>query len=363
VTGFQSVEQPLDLVALRARIDAVLRGFLSGKAAEAAAQGLIHVGDAAGVLGDFLAAGGKRLRPLLCVIGSSAVRGHGDIGPVVQAGAALEMFHAFALIHDDIMDGALTRRGQPTVHRVLAARHQDGRTQAAAERLGIGAAILIGDLAMSWSDELLHTAGLTSAQLGAVLPVIDTMRTELMYGQYLDLITTGHPTTDLATALKTVSYKTARYTYERPLHIGAALAGAPAEVFTALTTYALPLGEAFQLRDDLLGVYGDPARTGKSVLDDLREGKHTVLVAIALQRATAPQRITLRALVGKATLTGEEAARIRLILQSTGACVAVENMIDARYRSALRALELAPFPSAMAAALRQLAWTATARTS
>ncbi|GGV57712.1 polyprenyl synthetase family protein [Streptomyces spectabilis] len=143
------------------------------------------------------------------------------------------------------MDASATRRGKPTVHHTLTARHIDGRTQAAARRLGTGTAILIGDLALTWSDELLHTADLTHAQLRAVLPLINAMSTEVMYGQYLDLLATGAPTTDLDHALTIIRYKTAKYTCERPLHTGATLAGASADLLATLSQFALPLGEAF----------------------------------------------------------------------------------------------------------------------
>lgn len=197
---------------------------------------------------------------------------------------------AFCLIHDDIIDNSSTRRGAPTVHRTLATRHAAHRPAPLAESLGTSCAILVGDLALTWADELLHTSGLTSRQLAAVLPVVHTMRTmrtEVIYGQYLDVTATGMPTPDLERALTIIRYKTAAYTCERPLHVGAVLGAAPPQLLHGLSACATPLGEAFQLRDDLLGVFGDPATTGKSRLEDLREGKHTVLVALAPRDASA----------------------------------------------------------------------------
>ncbi|WP_407547538.1 polyprenyl synthetase family protein [Streptomyces sp. Pv4-95] len=358
--SMEAAGQP-DLLSIRRAVDAVLEEFLSVKARAASGGG--WPGEVTDVLHQFLFVGGKRLRPLLCVCGWHAAGGHGAPGPVVRTAAALELFHAFCLIHDDVMDGSATRRGHPTVHRALAARHQDGRTRATAERLGAGAAILAGDLALVWSDELLHTAGLTPAQLAAVLPVIDTMRTEVMYGQYLDLLAAGRLATDVEVALRVIRYKTARYTCERPLLLGAALNAAPPPVSRALSAWALPLGEAFQLRDDLLGVYGDPQVTGKPVLDDFREGKHTVLLALAVRRATGTQRALLEGLVGDPGLDGEGAARIREVLEATGARTEVEGMIAARYEQALTALEAAPFPPATVLALRHVAALATERTS
>ncbi|QCX82621.1 All-trans-nonaprenyl-diphosphate synthase (geranyl-diphosphate specific) (plasmid) [Streptomyces sp. YIM 121038] len=277
-------------------------------------------------------AGGKRLRPLLCVTGWYAAAGQVPVPePVVRVAAALELFHAFCLIHDDVMDNSPTRRGRPTVHRTLADRHPpDCCTLQTARKFGTGAAILIGDLALTWSDELVHTAGLTPGQLAMLLPLLDVMRTEVMYGQYLDLAATGHPTTDLDHALTIIRYKTAKYTIERPVHIGAALAGGTTALAEALTAYALPLGEAFQLRDDLLGVYGDIQITGKSPLDDLRDGKHTVLLAIALRAAAPHQAETLERLLGRPDLIETQAGEIRSILTATGARAQVEEMINLR---------------------------------
>ncbi|WP_229816257.1 polyprenyl synthetase family protein [Streptomyces lucensis] len=304
--------------------------------------------------------GGKRIRPVLTVMGWQAAGGESsDLAAVVRVAASLEMFHAFALIHDDIMDDSDTRRGRPTVHRVLAGERGDDR----AERFGMGAAVLLGDLAFAWSDQLLHTANLTAVQSAAVLPLVGEMRTEVMFGQYLDLRATGELTDDVDATLTVNRYKTAKYTVERPLHIGAALAGAGAEALAACSAFALPLGEAFQLRDDLLGVYGDVRDTGKSRLDDLRAGKNTTLVALALRAGDAAQGARLRALIGDPQLDEAGAEEVRALFASTGARDAVERMIDERLRQALRALETAPFTADAVTALKQLAVTATRRNS
>ncbi|MGW1983952.1 polyprenyl synthetase family protein [Streptomyces collinus] len=303
--------------------------------------------------------GGKRIRPILTVLGWRAVGGETVPEAVLRVAASLEMFHAFALIHDDIMDDSDTRRGRPTIHRVLAGKAGDGRT----ERFGLGAAVLLGDLAFTWSDQLLHTAGLTPAQSAAVLPLVSEMRTEVMLGQYLDLHATGEPTDDVEATLTVNRYKTAKYTVERPLHIGAALAGADAAALAACTAFALPLGEAFQLRDDLLGVYGDVRDTGKSRLDDLRAGKNTTLVALALRTADAAQRARLRTLIGDPALDETGAEEVRALFAATGARDTVEHMIDDRYRRAVEVLETAPFAADAVTALKHLAVTATRRNS
>ncbi|MFE4670771.1 polyprenyl synthetase family protein, partial [Streptomyces sp. NPDC056716] len=328
----------------RAKIDTALGAFLTDKARAAARQNM--PGEVTALLTDFLTAGGKRIRPLLCLTGWHTAGGRGHPLPVVRAAASLEMFHAFCLIHDDVMDRSDTRRGHPTLHRTLATRHAPGRTTTTANRLGASTAILIGDLALTWSDELLHTAGLSHKQLTDTLPLLDAMRTEVMYGQYLDVTATGTPSVDVGRALAICRYKTAKYTIERPLHIGAALAGADQSLLDSLSAFAIPLGEAFQLRDDLLGVYGDPARTGKPALDDLREGKATVLIALALRHATRTQADQLRPLLGHRELTHDQAATARNIITATGATQQVETMITERYAQALVHLRAAPLEPA-----------------
>ncbi|WP_274563343.1 polyprenyl synthetase family protein [Streptomyces spiramyceticus] len=350
----------LDLVGLRARVDAELAAFLNARTSEACSWNP-GCGELLAQVCAFVVNGGKRLRPLLSVLGwQAAAPGCRVPAAVLRVAASLELFHAFALIHDDVMDDSDLRLGHPTVHRAMAKRHErpgDSR----ADRIGVGAAILAGDLALAWSDELLHTAGLHSGQLAAVLPLVDMMRKEIVYGQYLDLTSTLRGTGDVDTALAVARYKTAKYTFERPLHLGAALADAPKDLRAALSAYALPAGEAFQLRDDLLGVFGDPAETGKPVLDDLRQGKPTVLVAVAYERATPRQRGILDRLVGSADLDENNAPQVRRILVDVGAVDTVKSMIRARYRQAIAALGAADLAPPLHAALSTLAGTALER--
>ncbi|ELS50350.1 polyprenyl synthetase family protein [Streptomyces viridochromogenes] len=351
------------LAKTRARIDAMVNSFLTQKANTAPSP---YQAELATVLRDFLA-GGKRLRPLLCVAGWHAADGQGDTTAVTRLAASLELFHAFALIHDDVMDASDTRRGRPTLHRTLTAQHRSTphshHDPHALERFGTNAAILLGDLALTWADELLHTTPICEPHRTTVLHCLDTMRTEIMTGQYLDLLTTGTPTPDLDTALTVIHYKTATYTVQRPLHLGALLAAASQPVLDACTAYGLPLGEAFQLRDDLLDTFGTPSQTGKTCLDDLRQGKHTALLALALSHADPAQTARLRSLVGRPDLTEETAAEIRALLTDTGARAIVEKMIATRHRQAMAALDTAPFPPAATKVLARLADRATARTS
>ncbi|MEV0186442.1 polyprenyl synthetase family protein [Streptomyces sp. NPDC050625] len=348
----------LSLSDTRGRIDRTLHTFMLERRFDDP-----RLNHAVSLLHDFVLRGGKRVRPLMACVGYTAVTGNNPTPAVLKAAASLELFHAFALIHDDIMDGSDTRRGRPSLHRALA-DSSNLSDEPSAERDGVGRAILLGDLALMWSDEMLHSCGFTAAQRTAVRPVLDAMRTEVIGGQYLDLIAQSSLTADLDTALAVVRSKTAKYTVERPLHLGAALAGGTRRQVEELTQYAIPLGEAFQLRDDLLGVFGDPKVTGKSRLSDLREGKKTALIAIAHRDAAPAHRARLDALLGRPGLTEGEAEQIRNILTVCGARRAVEQMIADRCRRVYNCLDSVSHLSPRAVQnLRILADSAVRRTS
>src|SRR3954454_22949964 len=242
-----------------------------------------------------LARGGKRLRPAFAYWGWRGAAGDTP-GPaeaedaVLRAVAALEFVHVSALVHDDVMAGASTRRGRPATHLGFASLHGADALDGDPSTFGVAAAILVGDLALVWSDELLRCSGLTSAALTRARGVWDTMRTEVTAGQYLDLLRAAGGLPGPQGALTVARYKSAGYTVQRPLQLGAAIAGAGPRAVDAYTAIGLPLGEAFQLRDDVLGVFGDPAVTGKSADDALREGKQTLLIALAEEAADAAGR-------------------------------------------------------------------------
>ncbi|MEV8333858.1 polyprenyl synthetase family protein [Streptomyces niveus] len=347
-----------NLSAVRTDVDVLLTAFLDRKAHLAPGPELAPLFT---VLSRLLGRG-KRLRPQLCLAGWHAGGGGGDQSTALNVAAALELFQAFALIHDDVMDGSDLRRGRPTAHRALAAAYtNDGGRRSKAEAHGVSAAILLGDLALVWSDDLLHSAGLGDEALKRIMPLVDTMRTELVYGQYLDLRSADRLSDDVEAALRVVRYKTAKYTVEWPLRLGAVLAGAAPHVLDACSAFALPLGEAFQLRDDLLGVFGDPAETGKPVGDDIREGKATVLMALAVQRASAAEKQMLRTLVGSPAATDDDILRVKAVLQRTGAQQHVERMINARRETALAVLDQTVFPTVATRVLREIVQIATVR--
>jgi geranylgeranyl diphosphate synthase, type I len=337
-----------DMAADRAAVDDMLLEFLAGKRARHTDPPVIMFID---LLREHLS-GGKRLRPLLCCCGWRTVRGAEAIpSAVLCVAASLELFHAFALIQDDVMDNSDTRRGGPAAHRVLAARHADHPRPA---WFGANTAILLGDLTLGWSYELAQAAGLDADQAVRLWPALDTMRAQTLCGQYLDLLFTGRPHNTVDEALAIARRKTAAYTVQYPLTLGALLAGADQDLLAACSAFGIAVGEAFQLRDDLLGVFGDPAQTGKPVLDDLREAKPTVLLAIARERANACERARLNALVGDPSLDQDGAAEARWILTVTGARAAVERMIAERCRHAMAVLADVPMHPAGAIMLHQL---------
>jgi geranylgeranyl diphosphate synthase type I len=282
---------------------------------------------------------------------------------VLRAVAALEFVHASALVHDDVMDGAETRRGRPATHVGFATRHTDGALTGDRELFGTGAAILIGDLALVWSDEMLRCSGISEAALSRARAVWDTMRSEVTAGQYLDLLRAAGGLPGPEGALTVARYKSAGYTVQRPLQLGAAIAGAGPRVVEACTAIGLPLGEAFQLRDDVLGVFGDPRVTGKSADDDLREGKQTLLVALAEEATDDAGRALMTRLLGNPEAGPEDFDALRALIVRTGALDLVERRITEQTELARRAIGEAPLSDDARAALDALAVAATSRTA
>ena len=349
----------LDAADLRSRVRKALEAFVDTQTAalDAIADDLGPVGDA---LREFLLDGGKRLRPAFCYWGWRGA-GAPDTDEIVAAAACLEWVQACALIHDDVMDGADTRRGRPAVHRRFAALHRGEQWLGDAERFGRNAAILLGDLCLIWADRMLHTSGLPPETLSRAAETYDVMRGEVMAGQYLDVLEQVRGGRDVGRALRVARYKSAKYTIERPLHLGGVLAGADQRVLDVYSRYGLPLGEAFQLRDDVLGVFGDPAQTGKPAGDDLREGKRTVLVALAEERADPRQRALLRRLLGDPRLDPAGVELLREVIADTGALDDVERLVTQRTEDAVAALDGADLDPEATRVLAELATAATRR--
>jgi geranylgeranyl diphosphate synthase type I len=301
-------------------------------------------------LRELLASGGKRLRPAFCHWGFVGAGGDPADERSVDAGTAFELLHAFALFHDDVMDGSATRRGSRTTHLQFADRHEDQEWTGESRRFGEGVAILVGDLAFVYADQMLRGAP------DAVWQVWNELRIELNVGQYLDILGTARRERNTRTAQRIARFKSGKYTVERPLHLGALLAAPDRgdELLAALSAYGLPLGDAFQMRDDVLGAFGDASRTGKPVGDDLREGKPTPLLALATAAATPAQAAVL-ARVGAADLSEDDVHAIQEVLVVTGALGQLEGMIDGLAHEALEALDGAPLMEDSRKALTELA--------
>jgi geranylgeranyl diphosphate synthase, type I len=283
--------------------------------------------------------GGKRLRPAFAYWGWRAAGGNpGKAEPVLVAGAAIELVHASALTHDDVMDDSATRRGRPSAHdEFTRLRRADVSAQSAA-RFGHSAAILLGDLLLSWSDELLGSSGIAPKALARGRVYFDQLRTEVVAGQYLDVLAQTSDRSSAADAMRVIRYKSAKYTIERPLQFGAAIGNADARLLGALSSYGVPLGEAFQLRDDVLGIFGEEQLTGKPSGDDIREGKRTLLLARAYDKADPRQREVLRSNVGHAEIDDEGIAAVQAVIRDTGALAAVETVIAELTSASLSAL-------------------------
>lgn len=313
-------------------------------------------------LTSFLLDSGKRLRPLFAYAGFAAAGGQID-KPATRAMAALELLQACALIHDDLMDGSHTRRGKPSIHRHFESIHVLEQLDGFAPQYGLSAAVLLGDLALVWSDQMLNSAGLTPDQYSRVIPFYNEMRVELMAGQFLDIHEQTQKHTSVERSMRIARYKSGKYTIERPLHLGAAMASASSDVTVALSAYGLPLGEAFQLRDDLLGVFGDPSVTGKPAGDDLREGKRTVLIAMTHKRQSSAQLEICKKYFGKADIDAEGVAILQEIIESTGARAELEATIDRLTDQSLTAAQSSVFTDDGKALLVELANIATKRSS
>ena len=361
------MQTPTDLDGLRRRVQQAINGQIAG-----GSTSLTEIGPEIAPLVDAVArllTGGKGLRAGFLYWGYRAAGG-ADSDALVRLAASMEFFQGAALLHDDVMDRSDTRRGMPSAHRAVAALHGARGWDGDGDRFGEGAAILAGDLCLTWCDELYATCGLPADELARGRHLFDGMRTQLMGGQFLDLLESarGWAGLDLeqriASARKVIRFKSAKYTIEHPLLIGAAVGGVDAADMAHLSEYGLALGEAFQLRDDVLGVFGDPTATGKPAGDDLREGKRTVLVALTLQAGDADQIGLFEKLFGQPDLDADGVAELRGVIADTGAVEQVVAMIASLAARARAALDQAPALDRQAVeVLGSLVTTTTSRTA
>ena len=341
-----------------------LRRYLHDRRADTAHIGADY-GALIAALEDFVLSGGKRLWPAFAYWGWRAVAAEAPDSEVLLLFSALELLHACALVHDDVIDDSSTRRGRPTTHVHFAALHRERNWQGSSERFGISAAILLGDLALAWADDIVFGVDLTADAHRRVRRVWADIRTEVLGGQYLDIVAEASAANSIASAMNVNTFKTACYTVSRPLQLGVAAAADRPDVQDAFGQIGADLGVAFQLRDDLLGVFGDPAVTGKPSGDDLRSGKRTVLLAEAVELAEKSDPAAANLLRGSigAELTDAQVDRLRDVIESVGALTAAEERIASLTQRALAALAAAPINSAAKAGLSELAKMATNRSA
>jgi geranylgeranyl diphosphate synthase, type I len=318
-----------------------------------------------GGLEEFVLNGGKRLRPVFAYWGWRAVAAGEPDAQVLLLFSALELLHACALVHDDVIDCSATRRGRPTTHIKFAELHRGRGWRGSADQFGLSAAVLLGDLALSWADDIVADVDLPPDALRRVRRVWADIRTEVLGGQYLDIVAEASGAESIHSAMTVNMYKTASYTVSRPLQLGAAAAADRADVHAVFHQIGTDLGVAFQLRDDVLGVFGDPLVTGKPSGDDLRSGKRTVLVAEAVRLADASDPAAARLLrdaIGT-DLTDAQVREVCQIIEQVGALAAVENQIERLTRQALTALADAPINATAKAGLSELARLAAHRSA
>lgn len=310
---------------------------------------------------------GKRLRAAFLYWGWRA-SGQPDCDGVIRAAAAMELVHAAACTHDDIIDDSRLRHGLPTAHVAFAAggvrTWGDAHEQPGGHRQDRSAALamMLGDLLMGYAGKVFATCGLPGAYVARTVPLWSTLLRETVAGECLEVLRTGDGPSGVAESLEIARYKTAKYTVERPLHMGATLGGASRDVLAAFTGYGLPLGEAFQLRDDLLGTFGDPDRTGKSRLDDLRDRKPTALLALTSSLLSPGDgKLLAETLAADPSLDEAGAALVRELMEHCGARQRVEDMIDERIARARAALDSVALPADARSVLNALAASAADR--
>lgn len=347
---------PLD-PTFRNAVATEISSFLNEQAAHYQHLG-DHVPDLFSMAHDFTA-GGKRVRPAFCYWSYIAASEGEPDAALLTAAASLDLLHVSALMHDDVMDASDTRRGVAAAHRQYETRHRRLHGSGDAESFGRAGAILLGDLLLTLSVEMFDQAGLRPEAHSKGSVYLQVMRTEVVLGQFLDLTLQALPPESvddrLSQAVQVTEYKTARYSVRRPCQVGGALAGADPRLNQALAAFGSPLGRAFQLRDDLLGIFGDPEVTGKPAGDDLREGKHTVLVALAMTHGSPTAKDQLAKMLGNPELVEKDIDMARQIMVDSGALRLAEDRIKQEYHSALEALTNAHLTEPGQIALREMA--------
>jgi geranylgeranyl diphosphate synthase, type I len=301
-----------------------------------------------------LGAGGKRLRPLFCLLGYRAA-GARPGGQIVRAASALELLHTFAIVHDDVMDRSRVRRGEPSSWIEFGEAHRREGMRGDPASYGVASAVLVGDLALILADQSFLESGFPPARLLPALDRYNRMRAEMVAGQYLDVLAANTGAAGEREARRVAVLKSGLYTVEGPLHIGSLLAGAGPDMLRLLSRYGVPLGEAFQIRDDVLGVFVDPSATGKDRDSDLREGKRTVLLARTLALVSADEGRFIEECLGRPDLSAGDAQRIRSLMEGSGALASTLELIEELTEGAKSSLDDAPVAPDIAEILRDIA--------
>jgi geranylgeranyl diphosphate synthase, type I len=323
----------------RVHIDSALRNFVTSEV-----ESLNKIGSELAPAGDSLARfildSGKRLRPTFAIVGYLG-SGKSPSPSIFSAAASLELIHVCALIHDDLMDGSDTRRGAPSIHKEFEAEHRSEARAGNPQQYGASAAILLGDLSLVWASKALAESGISNSEILGTLPIFNELQIELMAGQYLDIYEQSLNTSSIERSLKIARYKSGKYTIERPLHFGAALANKK-ELNSSYSAYGIPLGEAFQLRDDVLGVFGESSVTGKPAGDDILEGKRTALIAKAYELADASGALALSQVLGNRKATQDMIDKVKSIISDSGALKFIEDLIEEYVSESLKATKDLP---------------------
>ncbi len=333
------VEQSFNslLADFRGRLESDLREWLAEKERHATSESqAAH--ELTGVLSRFVDRDGKRIRPALLYYTYQACRGQSEDKAMTMAMAA-ELLHTYLLIHDDIMDRADTRRGEPAVHVLFSDLHQSWRWSGNSDHFGESVAILVGDLAESYAMELFSSVEVAPEVAVEFRRCFSTMCQEVIIGQYLEMTAGYRRDLGEEELLRVLQMKSGRYSVERPVQLGALLARAPEAMRRELTLYGAKIGEAFQLQDDLLGMFGDAETVGKPVGSDLVEGKFTVLIHHTLSKLSATEGESLLAALGSPGLSDSEVLHFQKLIESSGARQRVEEMIEERMEAARLALE------------------------
>lgn len=346
------IDLPPDCRDIVERVDVHLRTFVAAQREEMSARDP-SAESLFAELERVILAGGKRLRPLFCCLGHMSA-GAEIREEAVRAASALELLHTFAIVHDDVMDRSPTRRGSPSSWMHLSEEHRRAGFPGDPSAYGIGAAVLAGDMALVLADRALLESGFPTERLAPALQRYDRMRVEVVAGQYLDVLAAHRGEATEAEARRIAVLKSGGYTVEAPVQIGAILGGGEA-LLGVLSRYGVALGEAFQLRDDVLGTFGDPAVTGKDRDSDILEGKRTVLLAKALSATSGEDRRFLEERVGRPDLAPDEVDRIRKVVETSGALEATLALIDQLVEEAKAALLGASVPSHAEGLLTQMA--------